>query len=154
MSAIGKVRPTWLTPHIATRRSAGFTLLEMLVTLAIMALLAGIGFPALQYQLARQSLAEARLAVAMATAQARADAIARDIPTRLTLSEDRATLISSTGRPGVALPGGTTLDWPRGGLIFFGDGSATAGAGAIMVGPTTGLRFAIEPDHARIDFFS
>jgi prepilin-type N-terminal cleavage/methylation domain-containing protein len=140
-----------VTPSPARSRSAGFTLFEMLVTVAIMALIAGLAFPALQHQLARRALLDARMAVAMSLALARADAIAHNAPTRVALSQDRASLAFSDGRAPIALPWGALVEWPRDGVTFYGDGSASPATGAITVGPVSS-HFAIEPGRGQIGF--
>ena len=110
---------------------AGFTLIELLVALAITALLAGIAFPALQNQLKQSARAEARMTLALVLAQAHADAISAHKPVRVSLSPDRRELQSSSGRMAKVLPPNTELEWPEAGFVFFADGSANGGNGAI-----------------------
>lgn len=129
----------------------GFTLLELLVALAIMALITGIGFPALQTRLREAARAQARAELSLAAAQARADALAGAATVRLAPSRDGARLIASSGRPAVALPEGVTVAAPEGGLIFFPDGTARAAAGRVTAGATSD-RFQVEAMTGRITF--
>lgn len=140
----------------AIGEDAGFTLLEMMVTIAILALISGIGFPALQNLMARQTLTQARGAVALAVARARSQAVRRDAPMRVTLAdrgpnEGRALVIS--GAAPEPLPAGTVLEWPRGGVTIFGDGSSSGASGTLRAGALA-TRFAIDPATARLEFGS
>lgn len=103
----------------------GFTLLEMLVVLAIAAMIAGIGFPRLQGQIAAQ---EARTAVAAVTAAlraARAQALRSGTEIMVTASPDGHS-VQSGGAVVVALPASVLvrMESPIG---FQGDGSARGG---------------------------
>jgi prepilin-type N-terminal cleavage/methylation domain-containing protein len=133
-----------------SRHEAGFTLFEMMVTVAILALISGIAFPQLQILLGRQTLTEARGALALAVARARSEAIRRDLPTRVTLSEpDHALLVSRIAA--TPLPAGAVLEWPRDGVVIFGDGSSSGAYGSLRAGAATS-RFALDPATARLDF--
>jgi prepilin-type N-terminal cleavage/methylation domain-containing protein len=131
---------------------AGFTLFEMMVAVAILALISGIAFPRLQMLLGRQTMAEARGALALAVARARSEAIRRDLPTRITLSEPDHTLLISR-IAATPLPAGATLDWPRDGMVIYGDGSSNGARGGVAAGASTS-RFAVDPATARLDFSS
>jgi prepilin-type N-terminal cleavage/methylation domain-containing protein len=102
---------------------AGFTLIEMLVTVGIMALGAGLAFPMLQQRLARQGLDEATHDMALALARARAQALASGAPVRLE-------------RTAVAMPSGVTLTWPHPEPVLYPDGSASQGAITLSAGTT------------------
>ncbi|WP_179505179.1 MULTISPECIES: prepilin-type N-terminal cleavage/methylation domain-containing protein [unclassified Sphingomonas] len=115
MSATGEPRAA---PH-----EAGFTLIEMLVTIGIMALGAGLAFPLLQHRLARQGLDTATHDVVLALAKARAQALASGAPVRL-------------DRDQVAVPGGVTITWPRPDTMFYPDGSSSQGAITLSAGAT------------------
>lgn len=131
--------------------SAGFTLIEALVVLAIIALVAGIGFPAWRDAALRRQRAEARAAITLAIAQARADAIAGDTLTRLALRGDGTALEFSSSRAAVPLAEGVRLAWPADGLAFGGDGTGSGGEGALVIG-TESLPFTIDPLGGRVRF--
>jgi len=137
-------------------REAGQTLIEMLVVLAIMTLVVGIAAPMIGRLLTRRSMVEAEATVVLGVAEARADAVARAGAVRLALGpagdgQEGARLITSTGRPDRVLPAGTNLDWPRDGVVFYGDGTASAWDGAIHDAAAT-RHFRIDPARARVDF--
>jgi len=119
----------------------GFTLLEMLVTLAIMALVAGIGFPVLSGAIAARALSDGTGDAVAALTAARAQARAQGATVTVALGTDGRTL----GR--VVLPAGVAVTWPGRGITFYGDGSADGGVVSladargrvrIMVAPATG----------------
>jgi general secretion pathway protein H len=113
----------------ATGRSlseAGFTLLEMLVTLAIAGLIAGIGYPAVARGIERQEFARALADTKLALREARAQAIRRDVPTSLGLnSQGRLTAGGIIVAP--QLPATITLNLPQPAPVFYGDGTTRAG---------------------------
>ncbi len=143
-------RPTFARQH-GCAGEAGFTLIELLVALAISALVAGIAFPALQHQLKRSAQIEARMALALVLTQARADAIAGAAATRVSWSPARRTLQSSSGRPEVKLPPQARLEWPEQGFVFFADGTALGGFGAIRT-TARGVQFFVDPATSQIVF--
>jgi prepilin-type N-terminal cleavage/methylation domain-containing protein len=138
------------TGNIAAH-DAGQTLIEMLVALAILTLLAGIAAPGIGHLLTRQALVEAQAALTSCVAQARADAVAHSATVQLALAPDGTRLISSAGRPDRPLPAGVSLDWPRAGVAFHGDGTASGWDGAIHT-PGMARRFRIDPQRARAVF--
>lgn len=146
MSAIGKARMAVLAPACVAApraraagggacgpaRPDGFTLLEMLVVLAIAGLIAGIAFPAIERASASIGF---RLGVARtvgAIGDARARAISHALPVRFT--------------PDMAgpLPPQVSVRVEQGPLVFFGDGSATR-ATVTITGATRRQRYAVEP---------
>ncbi len=138
MSAIGK------------RGQAGFTLFEVMVAVAILALISGIAFAQLQNLIGRQTLTVARGAVALAVARARSEAIRRDLPTRVTLADDALLVSRIAATP---LPEGAIVEWPREGVVMFGDGSSSGASGSVRAGASAS-RFTIDPATARLEFSS
>jgi prepilin-type N-terminal cleavage/methylation domain-containing protein len=132
-------------------REAGFTLIELLVALAITALLSGIAFPALQHQLTRSAQIEARMTLTLALTQARADAIAQGAPVRVSFLSGRRILQLSSGRPVMILPPQTKVEWPEQGFVFYADGTANGGNGAIQTA-AQGRRFYVDAATSRIVF--
>jgi general secretion pathway protein H len=107
MSAIGK----------ADQR--GFTLTEMLVVLAILGLIAGIAFPAVERTMTQQRYRTALATIDSALHEARANAIAKGVETPFMPPQ---------------LPDTMILTQTRGGVRFFADGSANGGSVAIAMG--------------------
>jgi len=141
MSGVGNSLPS--------RAEAGFTLFEALVALAIMSLVAGIGFPSLQHLLARRAIDEGTLVVKMALAQARADAVREDSASTLTLAENRHRLRFSSGRPDVLLPDKLAVALPYAGFAFLPDGTSSGGVVTISIGDRV-RRIGIDPVNSRI----
>lgn len=157
MSATGRIfRKCLSLPAIlrallrSNRHETGFTLFEMMVTLAILALISGIAFPRLQNLQARQIMTEARGAVALAVARAHAYAVRRDTATRVTLSQTGDQLVIS-GIAATPLPAGALVEWPREGLLIFGDGSSNGVKGFVRAGTSSSV-FSIAPATAQIEF--
>lgn len=115
----------------------GFTLIEMLVVMAIMGLIAGLAFPAIERMLVRQELESATRAVDLALRQTRADALLGGRPARFALSGDRRAF-GDGARPGVVVPDGIGLSLPGAGIVFFGDGGSTGGS--VVVSARAGQR--------------
>ena len=157
MSATGSRR--WLAtagrgPRSPARAGTrGFTLIEMMVAIAIMALVAGIGFPALHRMLARDALVSARGTISLALAQARSAALAHDAAVRVGIADAGGgrTAVVATGLAPAPLPAGITVDWPRDGVVVYGDGTALGGTGAVRAAPFA-APFTISPATARISF--
>jgi hypothetical protein len=87
-------------------------------------------------------------------ARARSSAVAGDQPVRLTLvnrTVGGSEFELSGGLAAEALPKGAVVDWPRDGLVIFGDGSTSAATGAIRTGKAIS-QFTVEPGTARISF--
>ncbi len=124
----------------------GFTLLEMLVVLAVAALIAGIGFPRLQSQITAQ---EWRTGVASVTAllrSARAQALRSGAVTLVSVSGDGRRVRIGDARP-LELPASVFVELAQP-VGFYADGSAIGsdvivnGSGRrarISVAPATGL---------------
>jgi prepilin-type N-terminal cleavage/methylation domain-containing protein len=126
----------------------GFTLIEMLVTLAIAALIAGVAYPAVERMFARQAFAADGMAIGLALAQARAHSIRERRTVRVVLSPDGRGVIADGEGP-VTLSGAATVTWPQQGVTFFADGTSSGGSVAITGGGRSG-RVAIDPYTARI----
>lgn len=108
---------------------SGFTLLEVLVILAILSLIAGIAFPTVEKAMRRQSFVEAAARFEASLHAARAEAIRGDARVRFAVSADRRDFgfRGSVDR----LPDGLVADASQGAIDFYGDGSATGGIASI-----------------------
>lgn len=109
--------------------TSGFTLLEMLVVLAILSLIAGIIFPSVEKAMRRQTFVESAKRVELGLRAARALAIRSGAPVRFTVSRDRHAL--SYGEVTERLPDTTTVTLTSREITFFADGSAVGGVVAI-----------------------
>ena len=131
----------------SARIEDGTTLLESLVALAIIGLVASIGFPALQSSLSTLGLRQEVAVVASALREARGKALRADAPMDFVIAADgRAFSAPGVGaiptRDGIALTGS-----PSRVIAFYGDGSSTGGAvwirssrqtSMVRVSPATG----------------
>jgi general secretion pathway protein H len=128
------MRPVHLS--IVSRTSAGFTLLEMLVVLAILGLVVALALPTLQRPPDNLRLEAATRTLASALRFSRAQAIARNVDVVLTIHADRRVFESSTGSA-VQLDQEISVEMifaaleRRGGAVgairFFPDGSSSGG---------------------------
>lgn len=124
MSAIGKIEP----------RAAGFTLLEMLVVLAVLGLISALAFPAAERaQLGQRFEGDAATLEARLHA-ARAAAIASSAPRVL--------------EPG-KLDGGSRVETPGESIVFYPDGSARGGALVLSAGRRS-RRYTIDPGSGEV----
>jgi general secretion pathway protein H len=109
-------------PDLFRHQVDGFTLIEMLVTLAIAGLIAGIAFPRVQNSMTAMEFRLGAGQVVEALRSARAEAIRTGEPVRFAV-QDRAVMIG-TGDP-IALPASVSIaagqDKP---VTFYPDGTA------------------------------
>jgi general secretion pathway protein H len=133
MSAAGRAR----------KDLGGFTLIEMLVVLAITGLVSALAFPALDRALRRQAFEAAANAIDLGLREARADAIRTSQPTRFVLGADRRSIVRY-GAPPIVIPRDMTLSLPTRGIGFYGDGTSTGGEIAIG-GIGRGRRLSVDP---------
>lgn len=143
MSATGRQRAAnFGEPQAAN----GFTLLEMLVVLAVAGLVSGLGWPRLQGGLARAELGQASAATAAALRGARAAALLRAGPVSVVVIP-ASREIRVDGATPVNLAASVRVSADRT-VRFFPDGSSTGGAlvlrgrdgvQRIDIAPATGL---------------
>jgi len=119
-----------------------FTLIEMLVVLAIAGLLAGLGWPRLQGTLARAELGRGASAVMAVLREARATALLRAAPVSVAILP---------GQGGVRIDGAAAIRLPASvrvsadaGLRFFADGSSSGGS-VLVRGDGTPRRIDVSP---------
>jgi general secretion pathway protein H len=111
-----------------SRRDAGTTLIEALVTVAVIGLAASVGFPRLQQSLASLSWRESIAVVAARLRQVRADALRTGNVTAFVIAHDGRGY-SAPGGGFVPTPPGVELTSPSGRAIgFYGDGSSSGGS--------------------------
>ena len=110
----------------AALEPGGFTLLEVLVVIAIMALIGGLMFPRIDRILDQARFASARSMVAAAAQAARAEAVRTDSVVVLQAAADGRSLLSN-GRIVADLPADVRIASTPGGARFYGDGSAVGG---------------------------
>ena len=119
----------------ATGDADGFTLLEVLVVIAIMALIAGLAFPRIDRMIDGARFNLARTIVAAAVQAARAEAVRTDATVELIAASDGRSL-QANGRTVSTLPESVILSGPVP-ARFFGDGSATGGSLLLAAGAKT-----------------
>ena len=101
----------------------GFTLLEMLVTVAVLGLIMGIGYPALGRAINHMAFVRAAADTGASLRRARAMAIKADTSVSLTLGADGRWLAG--GRPlSDRLPQGVAATMEPANITFFADGTA------------------------------
>jgi len=111
---------------------AGFTLLEALVILAILALIAGISFPAVGSVLRYQAFTDGATRFEASLRGARAQALRRDTRMSFVISPDQRDF--GFGGATDRLPEQVRGIAPGGAITFFPDGTATGGEVAVSDG--------------------
>lgn len=109
----------------------GFTLVEMLAVLAVIGLIAGLGFPRMQAALRQHELRLTVSSIGGALRQARAEALRSQSAAQFHLGADGrhygiAAQAINQGHD-TAVPASITVSAPPGGIRFFGDGSSSGG---------------------------
>lgn len=94
-------------------KTSGFTLLELMVAIAILAILLGIGIPSFADAMRRNRVANATNSLTGAIALARSEAVKRGVPVTICGSNDQAKCADDD-------------DW-SGGMIVFDDDTGTPG---------------------------
>lgn len=127
---------------------AGFTLIEMLVILAIIALISGIMFPSVERALQRQELVAAKLSVEGALRATRAAAIRGGGTVRFDTTPDRRAIrYAGTVEE---LPKSATITVSDRGIAFFPDGS-TSGGEVILLDRSGVVRWAVRSTTGAIE---
>ena len=128
MSATGK-------PKNRTAPS-GFTLIEMLVTLAVLGLVTGLAFPAVDKALSGQRLRLATSDVLAGLALARSTAVRTTTTASFAIGRDANHFIAS-GAPESRLPEAALLSLSTPKLRFYADGTADGGQAQLQIGART-----------------
>lgn len=135
--------------RVAGARAAnGFTLLEMLVVLAIMGLLAGLAFPAMNQGVAGAEFRAATAGLELQVRSARAAAIGRGKVVPVTIETGGEILRRAPGGP-FRVPKTMQLQLPQNGLRFFRDGTSSGGDVVLVAGQRS-FRLRVDADTGAI----
>ncbi|MGL4542234.1 MAG: type IV pilin protein [Polymorphobacter sp.] len=120
----------------------GFTLIEMLVVMALAGLIAALGWPQLRGSLAKAELARGAAAVTAVLREARAAALLRAVPVQVGVLPDGGGLRIDDRAP-VAVPASVRVQADRV-LRFYADGSSSGGS-VVVRGAGAPRRIAVQP---------
>jgi general secretion pathway protein H len=125
----------------AVRAQAGFTLLELMAVLGLMALLLGLVLPNLLHSWEREKQRAALRGLTATLRTARSEAVTRGVKVRLFLNLKTGTYRLEGSEQGGTLTGmsleGASLVWQnpeksQGYIAFYGDGSSSGGKLALV----------------------
>lgn len=141
-----RVRPKMLA--IGNHSSNGFTLIEALVVVAIVALISGIGYPSLRSTIRAQEFNAGQSSVTLALKEARAAAIRGGRPASLFVSgSGKMVSVDGVNRAPLA-EANRLVSLQNRPITFFGDGTSNGGKLALkndwhhadfIIYPTTGF---------------
>jgi general secretion pathway protein H len=122
-----------------SRADAGETLIEALVVVAILGMVAAIGFPEMRRQLATLAQHQTVATVAARLRGARAEALRRDAPVVFAITRDGTGFATTGGRVDRTPEGVVLAVSPAraGSLVFYGDGSSSGGSVWVGAGRRT-----------------
>lgn len=132
----------------AAGERTGFTLIEMLVVLAVTALVTGIAFPALDRTMRAQAFEGAADAIELGLRSARADAMSRGTPIKFEMGADRRSVLVGGGV--IPIPTGTVVTLPTQGIAFYGDGTSNGGR-IDLVGSGRSRRLEVDPGSGAVE---
>ncbi len=138
MSGTGEAMAPLARPVHGSRvaAEAGETLIEALVVVAIIGMVAAIGFPQMRQALLTLSRRQAVATVAARLRQARAEALRRDTPVVFAVTDGGTTYGLTGGRPTPTPPGVILASSAARGkaIAFYGDGSSSGGSIWVIAG--------------------
>jgi general secretion pathway protein H len=126
----------------------GFTLIEMLVVLAVLSLVLAILFPAVDKAMRGQAFAAAAYRVELGLRAARARAVGSGEPARFSAAADAHGF--DAGADSERIPDTSVLSVPGSGVRFFPDGTANGGVVALRDGARE-RRWSVEGVTGRIE---